>query len=59
MGVFSQTAQWASNLAGRARTFVIAFLTVHPRHGPRAARLPQLHYANHLKALLQSAATSP
>jgi low affinity Fe/Cu permease len=28
MGVFSQAAQWASNLAGQARTFVIAFLLI-------------------------------
>jgi len=28
MGVFSRTAQWASNLAGQARTFAIAFLLI-------------------------------
>src|SRR6516164_1851865 len=28
MGIFSQTAQWASDLAGKARTFVIAFLLI-------------------------------
>ena len=28
MGVFSQTAQWASNLAGRAQAFVAAFLLI-------------------------------
>jgi low affinity Fe/Cu permease len=28
MGIFSQTAQWASGLAGKTRTFVIAFLLI-------------------------------